>query len=87
MTNTIDKLGEILLKHRTDTIAIYHGISNGLDIETSASEAEQAIIAWALEAVGSDEPIGEQNDFATGLGIGANQVRAEIRAKFTGEKL
>lgn len=45
-----DTLDEILLKHRSDTIAIYQGKSNGLDIGTSASEAKAKLENLLAEA-------------------------------------
>lgn len=41
-----EELDDILLKHRTDTISISEGKSNGLDIGTSAKEAKSQILAY-----------------------------------------
>jgi hypothetical protein len=45
MGNRNAEVGEILLKHRSDALAIAQGKSNGKDIGTSAAEAQAAIEA------------------------------------------
>jgi hypothetical protein len=51
MSNRNAEVGEILLKHRSDALAIAQGKSNGKDIGTSAAEAKAALIAWKDAAV------------------------------------
>jgi hypothetical protein len=51
MGNRNAEVGDILLKHRSDALAIAQGKSNGKDIGTSAAEAKAALIAWKDAAV------------------------------------
>jgi hypothetical protein len=50
MGNRNAEVGEILLKHRSDALAIAQGKSNGKDIGTSAAEAQAAIEALIADA-------------------------------------
>lgn len=81
------ELDEILLKHRSDAIAISQGKSNGLDIGTSATAAKAAILKnyRSLEEV--ERAIGE-DDITDGAFADINEAAAyrnELRAELRRE--